>query len=65
MITDQWIFEAGRPMCAQSISVLYIITFTDYSSENITILCASLVFGQREKYSVYVRPFAGSAFIKG
>ena len=34
--------RVGGPMCAQSISVLNIITFTDYSSANITILYASL-----------------------
>ena len=45
--------SVGGPMCAQSISVLNIITFTDYSSANITILCASLASRQWNKYSLY------------
>ena len=54
--------RVGGPMCAQSISVLNIITFTDYSSANITILCASLAPRQWGKYSMYL-PFVVSKCI--
>ena len=57
--------SVGGPMCAQSISVLNIITFTDYSSANITILCASLASVQTMVQIFYVcAHFVVSAFIK-
>ena len=49
-------------MCAQTMSALHVIIFTDYISENITILCASLAPRQWGKYSMYL-PFVVSKCI--